>query len=90
MYDAYRAGGLAMIGVAGTRAALANGQVHELLLVASPDRLEGADGAAIANELITTARQTDARITFIEDATLLAEAGGVGALLRYRLNRRAA
>ena len=76
--------------LAGTRAALDNGQVHELLLVASPDRLEGADGAATANELVTKARQTDARVTFIEDAALLAEAGGVGALLRYRLHRRSA
>lgn len=90
MYDAYRAGGLAIIGLAGTRAALDNGQVHELLLVASPDRLEGENGAAVADELVARARQTDARVTFIEDATLLDEAGGVGAILRYRLQRRAA
>ena len=90
MYDAYRAGGLAMIGLAGTRAALDNGQVHELLLVASPDRLEGSDGAAIADQLVAKARQTDARVTFIQDPALLAEAGGVGAVLRYRLHRRAA
>jgi peptide chain release factor subunit 1 len=90
MYDAYRAGGLAMIGLAGTRAALENGQVHELLLVASADRLEGADGATVADELVAKARQTDARVTFIEDSSLLAEAGGVGAILRYRLQRRAA
>jgi peptide chain release factor subunit 1 len=90
MYDAYRAGGLGMIGLAGTRAALENGQVHELLLVATADQLEGADGAAVADELVVKARQTDARVTFIEDPTLLAEAGGVGAILRYRLQRRAA
>jgi peptide chain release factor subunit 1 len=90
MYDAYRAGGLAMIGLAGTRAALENGQVHELLLVASPDQLEGADGAAVAEELVAKARQTDARVSVIDDAALLAEAGGVGAILRYRLQRRAA
>jgi peptide chain release factor subunit 1 len=90
MYDAYRAGGLGMIGLAGTRAALENGQVHELLLVASADHLEGADGAAVADELVAKARQTDARVIFIEDSTLLAEAGGVGAILRYRLQRRAA
>jgi len=29
-------------------------------------------------------------VTFIDDAALLAEAGGVGALLRYRLHRRPA
>ena len=90
MYDAYRAGGLAMIGLAGTRAALENGQVHELLLVAAPDKLEGPDGAAIADELVAKARRTDARVIFIEDPALLAEAGGVGAILRYRLQRRAA
>jgi peptide chain release factor subunit 1 len=90
MYDAYRAGGLGMIGLAGTRAALENGQVHELLLAAAPDQLEGAAGAAVADELVAAARQTDARVTFIEDPTLLAEAGGVGAILRYRLQRRAA
>ena len=90
MYEAYRAGGLAMIGLAGTRAALENGQVHELLLVASPDKLEGSGGSAVADALVARARQTDARVTFIEDADLLAEAGGVGALLRYRLHRRAA
>lgn len=90
MYDAYRAGGLAIVGLAGTRAALENGQVHELLLAATPDRIEGADGAAVADELVALARRTDARVTFIEDPTLLAEAGGVGAFLRYRLHRRAA
>src|SRR5205814_2107019 len=34
--DAYRAGGLGMIGVPGVTAALENGQVHELLIVADP------------------------------------------------------
>ena len=90
MLDAYRAGGLGMIGVPGVTAALENGQVHELLVVADPSRLEGADGAAIADALVAKARQTGARVTFIEDAGLLAEGGGVGALLRFRLHRRAA
>jgi peptide chain release factor subunit 1 len=90
MYDAYRAGGLGMVGVTGTRAALERGQVHELLIVAQPDRLEGVDGPAIADDLVAKARQTSARVVVIDDAALLAEAGGVGALLRYRLNRRAA
>jgi peptide subunit release factor 1 (eRF1) len=90
MLDAYRAGGLGMIGVPGVTAALDNGQVHELLIVADPSRLEGANGAAVADALVARARQTAARVTFIEDAALLAEAGGVGALLRFRLHRRAA
>jgi peptide subunit release factor 1 (eRF1) len=44
------------------------------------------DSVVVSDDLVTRARQTSARITFIEDATLLAEVGGVGALLRYRLD----
>jgi len=88
--DAYRAGGLGMIGVAGVTAALEQGMVHELLIVADPGRLEGAKARETADALVTKARQTDARVTFVEDAGLLDEAGGVGALLRFRLQRRAA
>jgi peptide chain release factor subunit 1 len=39
----------------------------------------------IADELITKAKQTSARITFIEDPELLADYGGVAALLRFRI-----
>ena len=39
----------------------------------------------LADELVTRAKQTAARVTFIEDPTLLADHGGVGALLRFRL-----
>lgn len=39
----------------------------------------------LAGELIARAQQTSARIRFIEDASLLADVGGVGALLRFRL-----
>jgi peptide subunit release factor 1 (eRF1) len=38
----------------------------------------------VADELVTRARNTSARITFIEDTTLLAAYGGVAALLRFR------
>jgi len=41
--------------------------------------------ARLADELVTKAHQTGARVTFIEDASLLADVGGVGALLRFRL-----
>ena len=44
------------------------------------------DAVVVSDDLVTRARQTSARITFIEDATLLAEVGGVGAFLRYRLD----
>lgn len=39
----------------------------------------------LADELVTKAKQTGARITFIEDPSLLAAHGGVAALLRYRI-----
>ena len=39
----------------------------------------------LADELITRAKQTAARIRFIEDKNLLAGIGGVGALLRFRI-----
>jgi peptide chain release factor subunit 1 len=89
MFDAYRSGGLGVIGVDATREALEYGQVHELLLAAAP---VGASDrwAAIADELVTKARQTGAAVTIVDDATLLADAGGVGGLLRYRLRGKAA
>ena len=39
----------------------------------------------LSEELITRAQQTAARVRFIEDASLLADVGGVGALLRFRI-----
>jgi peptide subunit release factor 1 (eRF1) len=39
----------------------------------------------LANELVVRAQQTGARIRFIEDVALLADVGGVGALLRFRM-----
>jgi peptide subunit release factor 1 (eRF1) len=39
----------------------------------------------LADELVTRAHQTSARLRFIEDQGLLKELGGVGALLRFRL-----
>lgn len=47
---------------------------------------EGREPHLLAADLLVAhARQTGARVTFIEDAALLAGVGGVGALLRYRL-----
>lgn len=40
---------------------------------------------APADLLVTLARQTGARVTFIEDTALLSSVGGVGAMLRYRI-----
>ena len=39
----------------------------------------------LADELVTKAKQTGARITFIEDSELLSEYGGVAALLRFKI-----
>jgi peptide chain release factor subunit 1 len=41
--------------------------------------------AVMADTLVTQARLTGARVTFIEDQALLADMGGVGARLRFRL-----
>jgi len=43
------------------------------------------DRLKLSAELIKLAQQTSARVRFIEDATLLEEVGGVGALLRFRV-----
>ena len=43
------------------------------------------DRLKLSAELIKRAQQTAARIRFIEDASLLEEVGGVGALLRFRI-----
>ena len=44
----------------------------------------GADVVRLADELVTKAKQTGARVTFIEDPALLQDHGGVAALLRFR------
>ena len=43
-----------------------------------------ADVVRLADELVTRAKQTGARVTFIEDTALLQDHGGVAALLRFR------
>ena len=43
----------------------------------------------IADELITRAINSDAKIIFIDDPSLLEEVGGVGAVLRYNMNATA-
>jgi peptide chain release factor subunit 1 len=108
LLDEFRSGGLAVVGAHDTLAALANGQVDELIISATVENLHAQeeevdallaarapDGEAnssetspeviVADELVTRARQSSAQVTFIENATLLADVGGVGARLRYRL-----
>jgi hypothetical protein len=44
-----------------------------------PERLK------LADELVTRAQQTSARIRFIENPDLLFDVGGVGAILRFKI-----
>ena len=112
--DAYRAGGLGIVGPEETLVALVQGQVEELLLTVDIRRLEktnvtGSQAATteeepiiepvqagepaeappeavqLADALVIKAAQTNARITFIENRDLLADYGGVAALLRFRI-----
>jgi peptide subunit release factor 1 (eRF1) len=116
--SAYRAGGLGTVGAEETLAALAKGQVEELLISSRLNALQPVDAEAIrgvsgsestllepavetsaggeaaaadpqvvrlADELVTLAKKTSARVTFIEDPELLEEFGGVAALLRFRI-----
>jgi peptide chain release factor subunit 1 len=78
---AYRANGLACVGVEATMKAFEMGQVDELLITSAADSFK--DGAA--DELVAKARQTAAKIRVIEDASLLAELGGVAASLRFKI-----
>lgn len=108
--DAWRAGGLAVVGAEDTMNALVQGQVEELLITATPAliRRDGSlpdsvtpgavevDTSApaadldterlkLAGDLVAKAQQQGARLRFIEDAGLLAEVGGVAAMLRFRI-----
>ena len=80
MIDAWRAGGLAVAGVEATLRALDMRQVEELLIAARAGRVTGP-----TDELVAKAQHNSARIRFIEDDSLLADVGGVGALLRFRI-----
>jgi peptide subunit release factor 1 (eRF1) len=83
LMDAYRSGGLGVVGARATLDALMLGQVDELLIGPALERQE--DGDTVSDELVTGARATGAGVTFIEDASLLDEVGGVGALLRFKI-----
>lgn len=51
----------------------------------APDGPVDSNRLNLSAELIKRAQQTSASIRFIEDASLLQEVGGVGALLRFRI-----
>ena len=96
----YRSGGLAVVGVQDVLAGLAKGQVEEVLLSTSLKQVRGdeeeqvlpgvestssaGESDTLSETILAQARQTGARFRLIEDASLLAEVGGVGASLRYR------
>jgi peptide chain release factor subunit 1 len=73
------------------RAAMATGPESTLLEPAVETEAAGEAAQAdpqvvrLADEFVTRAAQTGARVTFIEDASLLENYGGVGALLRFRV-----
>lgn len=79
--DAWRAGGLGVVGEPDVKRALENGQVDELLITAPGQPLD----AETVDALVAQARNTSATVTVIEDASLLAKVGGVAALLRYKV-----
>jgi peptide chain release factor subunit 1 len=100
LIGAYRANGLACVGVDATRKAFELGQVDELLITAVPNALKAKETSAaagnqdvgertpqerLADELIVQARNTSAKIRFIEDPALLGPFGGVGAFLRFKV-----
>jgi peptide subunit release factor 1 (eRF1) len=78
--------------VASTPQAIAPETTPKVDMTAGPLAVETSDPAetpesrlVMADELVTRAEQTGARVRFIEDASLLEPVGGVGATLRFRL-----
>jgi peptide subunit release factor 1 (eRF1) len=64
-------------------------EVEAIFAPEIPDSEGGTDSekprqASLPDLLVTKAKQTDATVTFIEDAALLESVGGVGAFLRWR------
>lgn len=105
-------GGLGVVGVEKTLAALSNGQVQELYLSADFGRIkynakklnevieayapgeeteppDVGQAGMIVDELIRRGLNSADDIRFIEDENLLAKAGGIGAILRYKMETSA-
>jgi peptide chain release factor subunit 1 len=64
-----------------TASDVASAEIGQSVPVEQRSRLDEAS----VETLVTDARRTSARVRFIEDASLLEHAGGVGAFLRFRL-----
>jgi peptide subunit release factor 1 (eRF1) len=75
-----------------TRSLDEENQAQEIPAIIAPEIPDSSGGteseeprkALLSDLLVTKAKQTDAAITFVEDANLLAPVGGVGAFLRWR------
>ena len=89
MLGAWKAGGLGVAGIDPTLKALEMRQVDTLLIAANPQviaRKNGKEGdVPVVDQLVAKAHQNAARIRFIEDDALLADVGGVGATLRFKV-----
>jgi peptide chain release factor subunit 1 len=97
LLSAYRGNGLAVVGVDATRQALEIGQADQILIAANPQHVDAGSSSEVtqpgerslaeraADTLVAKARQTGASVRFIEDGSVLANVGGVGALLRFKL-----
>lgn len=81
LISAVRSGGLGTTGLENTQRALRNGQVDELLLDPEADLDDH-----IRNDLIRLATTTGANVEMVPGHSVLQQLGGVGALLRYRLD----
>jgi peptide chain release factor subunit 1 len=81
LLDAYRGSGLACVGFEAVQKAFTLGQVDELLISGAPK----AFGETTADQLVSQARTTSARIRVIEDGSMLESVGDAGAFLRFRL-----
>ena len=85
MLGGWRGNGLGVAGREETLKALEMGQVEELLITSQNLEQMKDNDVAQVNDLVTRAQQSAARIRFIEDPALLADVGGVGALLRFKI-----
>ncbi|CAN5217615.1 hypothetical protein BH24CHL7_BH24CHL7_08930 [soil metagenome] len=83
LVGAVRGDGMGIAGLDETGRALEQGQVMELLID------QDADLGPEAEALIRAAIATDARVRFTQDHSGLRELGGVGGLLRFRLDASA-
>lgn len=83
--DECGARGLGVAGPEATLDALTKQQVEELLLTARAEDLRSKEPEQFSGQLVALAQQNSARIRFIENSNLLADVGGVGALLRFRI-----